>query len=107
MRFFAHINSRAFNFCDSADLTEIDGLLARGFIEVEKGFCFAEILPTLKEQAKAELDRTDIVAVRCIKAGVAYPASWQTYTAALRAIISGADTTSTVLPVQPTYPAGT
>lgn len=61
----------------------------------------------LQAQAAVALDKTDIVAARCFKAGIAFPAAWQTYTQALRAIINGVDTTSTSLPTQPAYPAGT
>lgn len=61
----------------------------------------------LKSNAQIELDKTDLVALRCWKANVAYPTAWQTYTTALRAIVSGTDTTSTVLPTMPSYPAGT
>ncbi len=61
----------------------------------------------LQAQAQRALDNTDIVAGRCFKAGVAFPAAWQTYTQALRAIVSGTDTTSTNLPAQPPYPSGT
>jgi hypothetical protein len=61
----------------------------------------------LQVQAQAELVGTDLVASRCFKAGVAFPAAWQTYTQALRAIVNGADTTSTNLPTKPAYPAGT
>ncbi len=61
----------------------------------------------LVKQAQAALGRTDSVALRCIKAGVAFPAAWQTYTTALRNIANGTDTTSTSLPAAPAYPAGT
>jgi len=54
--------------------------------------------------AKRELDKSDMVAIRCIKANVAFPADWQAYVAALRAVVNG---TSTNLPVQPLFPAGT
>jgi len=45
--------------------------------------------------------------IRCVVAGVAVPAAWTAYVAALRAIVNGSDTTSTALPKAPTYPAGT
>lgn len=61
----------------------------------------------LKQQAQAALNATDLVCLRCYKSGVAYPTDWQTYTTALRAIVNGSDTTSTTLPTQPAYPAGT
>lgn len=61
----------------------------------------------LPQRAQSALDLTDRVAYRCFKAGVVFPASWQTYTQSLRAIANGTDKTSTALPVQPAYPAGT
>jgi len=67
----------------------------------------AEVLAELKTSARSALAVTDSVAVRCWKANVPYPADWQTYTAALRAVANGSDTTSTTLPTTPAYPAGT
>jgi hypothetical protein len=63
----------------------------------------------LATQARAALNTMDGpggCAIRCYKAGVAFPADWQAYCLALRAIANGAST-ATVLPVQPPYPAGT
>ena len=64
----------------------------------------AELDQELKAQAYQALNTSDMVALRCIKANVAFPADWQTYVADLRAVVSGA---SSVLPVQPAYPVGT
>lgn len=61
----------------------------------------------LKISAQVALDATDLVAFRCFKANVAYPAKWQQYTSALRSISNGTDTRSTSLPVKPAYPEGT
>lgn len=63
--------------------------------------------PALSDLAKTQLAVTDMVALRCLKAGVAYPPDWQTHTIALRNIAAGIDTTSTSLPITPAYPAGT
>ena len=57
--------------------------------------------------AQAALDKSDTTVLRCYSAGVAVPSAWQTYRAALRAIVSGSDTTSTTLPITPAYPSGT
>lgn len=59
-------------------------------------------------QAKLALDVTDNVALRCWKAGVAFPDNWKTYVDALRTIVraTGGDPTKP-LPTRPTYPAGT
>lgn len=61
----------------------------------------------LKCLAQASLDASDKVLVRCMKAGVPYPAAWQSRDIVLRAIVSGSDTTSNALPIQPDYPEGT
>lgn len=64
-------------------------------------------IAALKSDALKALDTTDIVCLRCYKAAVAFPSAWQTYTAALRSIVNGTDTTSIALPTRPTYPSGT
>ncbi len=61
----------------------------------------------LQAAAQAALDKTDLVAFRCFKAGIVYPPVWQAYTQALRAIVNGTDISSASLPTQPAYPAGT
>ena len=56
-----------------------------------------------KAEAQAALDKSDLVALRCFKNGVLFPAEWATYCTALRAIVvSGVGP----LPVQPAYPEG-
>jgi hypothetical protein len=67
----------------------------------------AELWAEYQGQAYGALAKTDSVAVRCIKSGVAYPSEWQTYTSALRAIVTAATGTPGTLPPQPAYPAGT
>ncbi len=59
---------------------------------------------TLKASAIQALTKSDLVAFRCFKAGVSFPADWQTYVASLRAIVNGA---AGPLPEQPEYPEGT
>ena len=61
----------------------------------------------LKQQAQTALNAADIAMLRCVENSVAVPAAWATYRKALRAILNGADTTSTALPTRPAYPAGT
>jgi hypothetical protein len=67
--------------------------------------------PTLAQQALAALNAMDApggCAIRCFKAGVAFPPDWQTYCSELRAIVNGtANPMPTILPTQPAYPAGT
>lgn len=66
----------------------------------------ATALQLRQVEARAALDKTDMVAMRCMKAGVPYPAAWMTYTTALRAIIS-ATGDAPALPSQPAFPKGT
>ena len=57
----------------------------------------------MRVAAQTALDKSDLVALRCFKNGVPFPAEWATYCAALRAIVvSGVGP----LPVQPAYPEG-
>jgi hypothetical protein len=64
--------------------------------------------PTIQQQAQVALDKSDMTSTRCFKAGVAFPADWQTYCVALRAIVNGtASPMPTALPALPAYPAGT
>jgi len=64
----------------------------------------AAVISTLKAQAQAALDSSDMTALRCVKAGVAFPEEWQTYVTALRDIVSSGTGT---IPDRPAYPAGT
>ena len=58
--------------------------------------------------AQRALDATDVVAMRCFKAVVAFPAEWQAYVKALRVIMAARTGDATQpLPAQPAYPAGT
>jgi hypothetical protein len=61
-----------------------------------------------KQAAARALKKADMVAIRCLKAGVEYPVVWHNYDIALRAIISNTspDTTKP-LPTAPPYPVGT
>lgn len=52
-------------------------------------------------QAMAALRVSDLVAIRSLKAGIAYPEAWHSYDEALRAIVNGAPGP---LPQQPEYP---
>ena len=61
----------------------------------------------LRAAAQAKLNASDLVALRCFKASVTFPAPWQAYVQALRAIANGTDTTSTTLPAAPAYIPGT
>jgi hypothetical protein len=63
-----------------------------------------EISDDLKNRAQEALYRSDTTALRCLKAGVAFPVDWQDYVIALRTIVQ---TGVGPLPVQPSYPTGT
>jgi hypothetical protein len=58
----------------------------------------------LKAAAHVALAKSDSVALRCVKAGAAFPSAWQDYVAELRAIVNGA---VEPLPAQPDFLAGT
>lgn len=61
------------------------------------------VIVDYKAEAQAALDKSDLVALRCFKNGVSFPAEWATYCAALRAIVvSGVGP----VPAQPAYPKG-
>lgn len=65
------------------------------------------IIPTKEDKilsAKRELEATDIVAIRCVKAGVPFPSEWKNYSDTLRSIVSGSEVE---VPVKPEYPGGT
>lgn len=61
-------------------------------------------IAALISQSQSALDKSDLVANRCFKAGVAFPSDWQTYVTALRAIVSSGTGT---IPTKPSYPVGT
>lgn len=67
----------------------------------------AEAWAAYQAQAQAALAKTDMVALRCLKAGVAFPAAWQTYAKELRNIVSASTGNTGTLPVQPEFPEGT
>jgi len=52
--------------------------------------------------ALMEIQASDLVAIRCVKAGIPFPADWITYIAALRQVTEKSD-----MPIKPPYPAGT
>lgn len=57
-----------------------------------------------KDLAYDALAKSDMTALRCIKAGIAFPLDWQDYVATLRDIFQ---TGIGPLPEQPPYPEGT
>ncbi len=61
--------------------------------------------PDYPALARVALIASDMVALRCMKAGVAYPAAWLSYVRRLRTIVAGTKTGP--LPAQPGYPPET
>ena len=57
----------------------------------------------LIDAARAALDVTDLVAIRCFKAAIPFPSEWQSYVVELRKVVAG---TRGDLPEQPAYPDG-
>jgi len=67
-----------------------------------------QLLALAKSTAYDRLARNDRVLVRCLKAGVPYPAAWAVTDEPLRNIVRAAEwSPSLVIPPQPDYPAGT
>lgn len=71
----------------------------------------AKVLPirwaAYKAQAQALLDKSDLTALRCFKAGITFPTEWHDYVTALRAIVSASTGNPDLpLPTTPTYPFG-
>ena len=67
-----------------------------------------DIWKNYQTEAQNLLDKSDITAIRCIKAGVAFPSAWQTYVKELRAIVAATSGDVMIaLPVAPAYPVGT
>ena len=61
-------------------------------------------IKNINRECKSALEKSDAVAIRCVKAGVVFPADWKTYVTSLRAIVNGG---AGPLPAQPAYPVGT
>ncbi|WP_060825911.1 hypothetical protein [Sulfurospirillum cavolei] len=64
----------------------------------------AEALATFKTAIQTAIDKTDLVALRCWKAGIEFPVEWREYTVTLRTLL--ASTVVVELPTMPEYPSG-
>lgn len=101
------------HFLDSADFAHLIPLGSVQLTSIEEANIEdrnsqVRAFSDLQEKAQAALDRTDAVALRCWKAGLAFPEEWQIYTNALRAIVRASDFDSgRSLPEQPVFPADT
>lgn len=58
-------------------------------------------------QAIAALQASDVVALRCLKAGISFPSAWMDYVDALREIVRTPTGEPGPLPARPDYPPGT
>lgn len=67
----------------------------------------AQVRVLFKLTAQDALSKSDITISRCVENSVVVPTAWATYRKALRAIVDGSDSVSTVLPTVPGYPSGT
>lgn len=62
----------------------------------------------IQYNARTELVLSDMVAIRCFKAGLDFPPEWREYVETLRVIVrTRSGDVGTELPVAPHYPAGT
>lgn len=124
MQHFTDKSGNVFAFDDDVSATETDGVwsfrTATGAPlalpadltpcpnNQPPGPTMAQLWTDYQRAARAALDQTDMVALRCWKAGVTFPADWQTYTQALRAVVGAATGDPTKpLPTAPSFPAGT
>jgi hypothetical protein len=76
----------------------------REFLAGQAAFAQQARASELRKAALDALSANDRVAVRCLKASVAYPTEWLDYDVALRAVIA---TGTGPLPEQPDFPQGT
>ena len=83
----------------SVGYTYADGVFTAPAVEPEAAHAI------LLRNAQAALWKTDSVYLRAAKDGHVWTDEWKAYTAALRAIVNGTDTTSTALPTMPAYPS--
>lgn len=92
------------------ELPLTDAEIAQYNIDADNAIAQQQIMAwkAYQAQAQALLDETDMVSLRCFKAGVVFPTTWLSYVQALRAIMSAqtGDPTQT-FPTKPTYPTGT
>lgn len=105
------------HFLSDADIANGgEVLLPVGCVEITQAEAGAIAAPTAaqlwngcQDQAKILLNDNDVIAIRCWKAGVPYPAEWLAYDIALRAIVHAVTGDPTLpLPTQPlSKPAGT
>jgi hypothetical protein len=90
------------------EITDIGVVPPDGALDADPGPTAAELWAAHQAQAQAALDASDMVALRCFKAGVAFPSEWLSYVSALRAVVRATSGDPTqALPTRPAYPSGT
>ena len=90
------------------EITDIGVVPPDGALDADPGPTVAELWAAHQSKAQVELDVSDMVALRCFKAGVAFPAEWLTHVSAMRAVVRAPTGDPTqALPTRPAYPAGT
>ena len=115
MKYFKDQNGNPWEFTDHATQQQINKIsdsqgmvlttITKSEFDILTAPTPAQELELFISKIMVELDKTDLVAIRCIKAGVTFPIEWKTYTTDLRALLGS--TTAGSLPTQPAYPAGT
>lgn len=102
-------NAVAFDIQITADQEASGGALrwVDGALEIDSSASLAAAWRQTQKAAMSELEASDLVALRCFKAGIKFPAAWKTYVSQLRAIVSayGGDS-SQPLPDRPDLPDG-
>lgn len=90
-------------------ITDAGVELPAAALSEDPGPTTAELWAAHQVAAQAALDFNDRVAIRCIKAGVSYPAEWRNHDAALRAILraESGDPSQPTPPHPVTFPPGT
>ena len=110
MRYFRKDDETVFAYEDETQSDLIEAAQELGYQEITDGSWPPKpvVVNPLVVSASQALVRSDTSVLRILAAGIAVPADFVTYRAALRAIVNGTDKTSTELPAAPTdFPAGT
>ena len=117
MIYYEIVDGKIGRYTDNEHVAELNGLTLTTNDEIVFGangerYLASQCPPSIRyneeagimiAEAKAALNKSDLVALRCFKNGVPFPAEWATYCAALRAIVvSGVGP----VPAQPDYPKG-
>lgn len=97
-----------FNYLLPDSCVEITEEEYKGLIAAKNTSTSEQLWAEYQAKAKVMLDATDVVCLRCYKAGVSYPTEWLDYTYKLRAIVRSVSGDPTAdFPGRPEYPAGT